>query len=427
MSILVVGGGGREHAMVKKLRENSRVDKIFVTPGNGGIANDAVCVDISATDIDKISEWAAENKISFAVVAADNPLCMGLVDLLNEKGINCFGPTKDAAIIEGSKVFSKNLMKKYGIPTAEFEVFTDLDDALAYLNSASFPLVIKSDGLAYGKGVYIVENLEDARYALNSIMKDKIFGESGDKVVIEEFLEGPEVTVLSFTDGHCVRPMLSSMDHKRIFDGDKGPNTGGMGVIAPNPHYTKEIAEQCMREIFIPTIEAMNAEGRTFKGCLYFGLMLSSKGPKVIEYNCRFGDPETQALLPLLKTDLFEIMLAVSEERLGELDIEWSDKSSCCVMLVSKGYPGSFEKDKEITGLDSEALYAEDIFVYHSGTKQTDGKLLTSGGRVLGVVALADNLKNAQKRTYEACSHISFDGMQFRRDIGAKAFENIGG
>jgi len=427
MKILVVGGGGREHAMVKKLRENSRVDKIFVTPGNGGIANDAVCVDISATDIDKISEWAAANKISFAVVAADNPLCMGLVDLLNEKGINCFGPTKDAAIIEGSKVFSKNLMKKYGIPTAEFEVFTDLDDALAYLNSASFPLVIKSDGLAYGKGVYIVENLEDARYALNSIMKDKIFGESGDKVVIEEFLEGPEVTVLSFTDGHCVRPMLSSMDHKRIFDGDKGPNTGGMGVIAPNPHYTKEIAEQCMREIFIPTIEAMNAEGRTFKGCLYFGLMLSSKGPKVIEYNCRFGDPETQALLPLLKTDLFEIMLAVSEERLGELDIEWSDKSSCCVMLVSKGYPGSFEKGKDIRGLDSVALGAEDIFVYHSGTKQTDGKLLTSGGRVLGVVALADNLKNAQKRAYEACSHISFDGMQFRRDIGAKAFENIGG
>ena len=427
MKILVVGGGGREHAMVKKLRENSRVDKIFVTPGNGGIANDAVCVDISATDIDKISEWAAENKISFAVVAADNPLCMGLVDLLNEKGINCFGPTKDAAIIEGSKVFSKNLMKKYGIPTAEFEVFTDLDDALAYLNSASFPLVIKSDGLAYGKGVYIVENLEDARYALNSIMKDKIFGESGDKVVIEEFLEGPEVTVLSFTDGHCVRPMLSSMDHKRIFDGDKGPNTGGMGVIAPNPHYTKEIAEQCMREIFIPTIEAMNAEGRTFKGCLYFGLMLTSKGPKVIEYNCRFGDPETQALLPLLKTDLFEIMLAVSEERLGELDIEWSDKSSCCVMLVSKGYPGSFEKGKDIRGLDSAALGAEDIFVYHSGTKQTDGKLLTSGGRVLGVVALADKLKNAQKRAYEACSHISFDGMQFRRDIGAKALENIGG
>ena len=427
MNILVVGGGGREHAMVKKLRENSRVDKIFVTPGNGGIANDAVCVDISATDIDKISEWAAENKISFAVVAADNPLCMGLVDLLNEKGINCFGPTKDAAIIEGSKVFSKNLMKKYGIPTAEFEVFTDLDDALAYLNSASFPLVIKSDGLAYGKGVYIVENLEDARDALNSIMKNKIFGESGDKVVIEEFLEGPEVTVLSFTDGHCVRPMLSSMDHKRIFDGDKGPNTGGMGVIAPNPHYTKEIAEQCMREIFIPTIEAMNAEGRTFKGCLYFGLMLSSKGPKVIEYNCRFGDPETQALLPLLKTDLFEIMLAVSEERLGELDIEWSDKSSCCVMLVSKGYPGSFEKGKDIRGLDSVALGAEDIFVYHSGTKQTDGKLLTSGGRVLGVVALADKLKNAQKRAYEACSHISFDGMQFRRDIGAKAFENIGG
>ncbi|MGI6462596.1 MAG: phosphoribosylamine--glycine ligase [Candidatus Scatomorpha sp.] len=427
MNILVVGGGGREHAMVKKLRENSRVDKIFVTPGNGGIANDAVCVDISATDIDKISEWAAANKISFSVVAADNPLCMGLVDLLNEKGINCFGPTKDAAIIEGSKVFSKNLMKKYGIPTAEFEVFTDLNEALAYLDSASFPLVIKSDGLAYGKGVYIVENLEDARDALNSIMKDKIFGESGDRVVIEEFLEGPEVTVLSFTDGHCVRPMLSSMDHKRIFDGDKGPNTGGMGVIAPNPHYTKEIAEQCMREIFIPTIEAMNAEGRTFKGCLYFGLMLTSKGPKVIEYNCRFGDPETQALLPLLKTDLFEIMLAVSEERLGELDIKWSDKSSCCVMLVSKGYPGSFEKGKDIRGLDSAALGAEDIFVYHSGTKQTDGKLLTSGGRVLGIVALADKLKNSQKRAYEACSHISFDGMQFRRDIGAKAFENIGG
>lgn len=427
MNILVVGGGGREHAMVKKLRENSRIDKIYVAPGNGGIANDAVCIDISATDIEKISEWAAENKISFAVVAADNPLCMGLVDLLNTKGINCFGPSKDAAIIEGSKVFSKNLMKKYGIPTAEFEVFTDLDEALAHLEKASFPIVIKSDGLAYGKGVYIVESLEDARDALNSIMKDKIFGESGDRVVIEEFLEGPEVTVLSFTDGRCVRPMLSSMDHKRIFDGDKGPNTGGMGVIAPNPHYTEKIAEQCMREIFIPTIEAMNAEGRTFKGCLYFGLMLTSKGPKVIEYNCRFGDPETQAILPLLETDLFEIMLAVSEERLGELDIKWSGKSSCCVMLVSKGYPGSFEKDKEITGLDSEAPYAEDIFVYHSGTKQTDGKLLTSGGRVLGVVALADKLKNAQKRAYEACSHISFDGMQFRRDIGAKALENIGG
>lgn len=427
MNILVVGGGGREHAMVKKLRENSKIEKIFVTPGNGGIAKDAVCIDIGATDIEKIADWAALNNISFAVVAADNPLCMGLVDLLNNKGINCFGPTKDAAIIEGSKVFSKALMKKYGIPTAEFEVFTDLNEALAYLEKASFPIVIKSDGLAYGKGVYIVDNLSDAQAALNLIMKDKLFGESGDKVVIEEFLEGPEVTVLSFTDGHCVKPMLSSMDHKRIFDGDKGPNTGGMGVIAPNPHYTKEISEQCMREIFIPTIEAMNAEGRTFKGCLYFGLMLTSKGPKVIEYNCRFGDPETQALLPLLRTDLLEIMLAVSEERLGELDIEWSDKSSCCVMLVSEGYPGAFEKGKEISGLDSAALKREDIFVYHSGTKLEGDKLLTSGGRVLGVVALDDNLKDARKKVYEACPHINFEGMQYRRDIGTKALENIGG
>lgn len=427
MNILVVGGGGREHAIVKKLRENSKVDKIFVAPGNGGISYDAVCIDISATDIEKIAEWAAENKISFAVVAADNPLCMGLVDLLNAKDIPCFGPTKDAAIIEGSKVFSKTLMKKYCIPTSEFEVFTDYKEALDYLERTSYPTVIKSDGLAYGKGVYIAENFSVAQTALSSIMKDKIFGESGNRVVIEEFLEGSEVTVLSFTDGHCVKPMLSSMDHKRIFDGDKGPNTGGMGVVAPNPLYTDEIAEQCMREIFIPTIKAMSAEGRTFKGCLYFGLMLTSKGPKVIEYNCRFGDPETQALLPLLRTDLLEIMLAVSEERLGELDIEWSDKSSCCVMLVSEGYPGAFEKGKEISGLDSAALKREDIFVYHSGTKLEGDKLLTSGGRVLGVVALDDNLKDARKKVYEACPHINFEGMQYRRDIGTKALENIGG
>lgn len=423
MDILVVGGGGREHAIIKKLRESGRIDKIYAAPGNGGIARDAVCIDIASTDVEKIAEWASENGISYAVVAPDNPLCMGLVDLLSEKNIPCFGPTKAAAIIEGSKAFSKSLMKKYGIPTAGFEIFTGLSEALEYLNDVNFPIVIKSDGLAYGKGVYIAESLEEARAAVRSLMEQRVFGDSGDKVVIEEFLRGPEVTVLSFTDGHCVKPMLSSMDHKRVFDGDRGPNTGGMGVIAPNPHYTDEIAAQCMREIFIPTMEAMKAEGRTFKGCLYFGLMLTAAGPKVIEYNCRFGDPETQALLPLLKTDLFEIMLAVSEERLGELEIEWSEKSSCCVMLSSGGYPGPYEKGKVISGLDSALLKSEDIFVYHSGTRREGEKLLTSGGRVLGAVALAGTPEEAKARAYDACSSIYFEGMHYRRDIGMKALE----
>ena len=422
MKILVVGGGGREHTIIKKLKENPEVEKIYALPGNGGIAKDAECVDIGAKDIDAIVTFAFENKIDFAVVAPDDPLVLGAVDALEAHGIPCFGPEKKAAIIEGSKVFSKNLMKKYGIPTAAYEVFTDMNAALKYVETAPLPTVIKADGLALGKGVIIAETREDAKAAIKSMMEDRIFGDSGASVVIEEFLTGPEVSVLAFTDGKTMVPMVSSMDHKRALDGDKGLNTGGMGTIAPNPYYTPEVAKQCMETIFLPTMEAMNAENRTFKGCLYFGLMITPKGPKVIEYNCRFGDPETQVVLPLLKSDLLTIMMAVCDERLDEVEVRFSDKSACCVVVASGGYPVKYGKGYEITIPDS---LAADVFV--AGAAQKDGKLVTSGGRVLGVTATADTLKEAIDKAYEAAGKISFENSYYRKDIGQRALKALEG
>lgn len=418
MKILVVGGGGREHAIIKKLKLNKKVEEIFALPGNGGISLDATCVPIGAKEIDKITDFAVENKIDFAVVAPDDPLVLGAVDSLEAKGIKCFGPTKAAAIIEGSKVFSKNLMKKYKIPTAEYEVFTNATEALNYLENSQYPIVIKADGLALGKGVIIATNKSEAKDAISSIMEDKIFGASGNNIVIEEFLTGPEVSVLCFTDGKTIVPMVSSMDHKRVGDNDTGKNTGGMGTIAPNPCYTKEMALRCEKEIFIPTINAMNNEGRTFKGCLYFGLMLTPKGPKVIEYNCRFGDPETQVVLPLLKTDLLEVMMATAEERLNGIDVVFEDKSACCVILASNGYPESYEKGFEITIDDS---ISGEVFI--AGATKKDGKLLTSGGRVLGVTTIGDTLKDAIKSTYAEIEKINFTGKYYRKDIGKKATE----
>lgn len=416
MKIMVVGGGGREHAIIKKIKENKQVEEIYALPGNGGIAKDAVCVDISATDIDGITAFATENAIDYAVVAPDDPLVLGLVDILEAKGIPCFGPNKAAAIIEGSKVFSKNLMKKYGIPTAEYEVFTDMEKALAYLETAPVPTVIKADGLALGKGVIIANDREEAKNAVISMMRDKQFGKSGDSIVIEEFLTGPEVSVLSFTDGKTVVPMISSMDHKRAGDNDTGLNTGGMGTVAPNPCYTKEIADECMEKIFLPTIRAMKAEGRAFKGCLYFGLMITEKGPKVIEYNCRFGDPETQVVLPLLESDLLTVMQAVTDERLSEVEVKFSDKNACCVIMASEGYPVSYEKGFEIT-------IPEDVSkdVYIAGAKLSQDKLLTNGGRVLGVVSIADTLENAVRDSYKKVEKITFGNSYYRKDIGAKA------
>ena len=396
MNILVVGGGGREHAIIKSVKKNANVEKIYALPGNGGIAADAECVDIGAKEIDKIVAFAVENKIDYAIVAPDDPLVLGAVDALSEKGIPCFGPNARAAIIEGSKAFSKNLMKKYHIPTAEYEIFDNLKEAVSYLKTVSFPTVIKADGLALGKGVIIAQNYNEAVDAVRSMMEDKVFGASGDHVVIEEFLTGPEVSVLSFTDGKTVVPMVSSMDHKRARDNDEGLNTGGMGTIAPNPYYTKEIADLCMETIFLPTMRAMNAEDRTFKGCLYFGLMLTPKGPKVIEYNCRFGDPETQVVLPLLKSDLLEIMQAVTEERLADTKVEFSDGAACCVIMASDGYPSHYEKGYEIT-IPAEV----EPHVYVAGATTKDGKLLTSGGRVLGVTAEAEDLKAAINKAYE--------------------------
>ena len=418
MKIMVVGSGGREHAIIKKIKENKNVETIYALPGNGGMVKDAVCVDIKATDLDKVVSFAVENNIDYAIVAPDDPLVLGLVDLLEEKGIPCFGPRKNAAIIEGSKVFSKNLMKKYGIPTAEYEVFDNYDDAKKYLETAPIPTVIKADGLALGKGVIIANTRQEAFDALSSIMLDKAFGKSGDKVVIEEFLEGPEVSVLSFTDGKVVIPMVSSMDHKRIGDFDTGLNTGGMGTIAPNPYYTDEIAKESMEKVFIPTIEAMNKEGRTFKGCLYFGLMITKKGVKVIEYNCRFGDPETQVVLPLLKSDLLTVMQAVTNETLSETKVEFLDKNACCVIMASKGYPTAYEKGFEIT-IPTEI---EDK-VYVAGAKVENGKLLTNGGRVLGVTNIADSLSEAIKLSYKDVKNITFDGAYYRNDIGAKALK----
>ena len=422
MKVLVVGGGGREHALVRKIKESKKVDEIFCTPGNGGISYDAKCFDVAATDIDGVVNLAKEIKADLVVVAPDDPLVAGMVDALNEAGFKTFGPRANAAIIEGSKVFSKELMQKYNIPTAEYKVFDNAEEAIDYIKERNeFPTVIKADGLALGKGVIIPENLEDAIAGVKEIMEDKIFGASGNNIVVEEFLTGPEVSVLAFTDGKCVKPMVSSMDHKRALDGDKGLNTGGMGTVSPNPYYTQEVEKECMDKIFIPTINAMNNEGRTFKGCLYFGLMITPKGPKVIEYNCRFGDPETQVVLPRLKTDIVDIFEAIDNETLSDLDVEWSDDACACVIMASGGYPKSYPKGIEITGLSNGQL--DGVTVYHAGTKLQDNKLVTSGGRVLGVTALGDTLENALKKSYDAVEKIHFEGAHYRRDIGKRALE----
>lgn len=422
MKVLVVGGGGREHALVRKIKESKKVDEIFCTPGNGGISYDAKCFDVAATDIDGVVNLAKEIKADLVVVAPDDPLVAGMVDALNEAGFKTFGPRANAAIIEGSKVFSKELMQKYNIPTAEYKVFDNAEEAIEYIKERNeFPTVIKADGLALGKGVIIPENLDDAIAGVKEIMEDKIFGASGNNIVVEEFLTGPEVSVLAFTDGKCVKPMVSSMDHKRALDGDKGLNTGGMGTVSPNPYYTQEVAKECMDKIFMPTINAMNNEGRTFKGCLYFGLMITPKGPKVIEYNCRFGDPETQVVLPRLKTDIVDIFEAIDNETLSDLDVEWSDDACACVIMASGGYPKSYPKGIEITGLSNGQL--DGVTVYHAGTKLQDNKLVTSGGRVLGVTALGDTLENALKKSYDAVEKIHFEGAHYRRDIGKRALE----
>ena len=421
MKLLVVGGGGREHAIIKKLKENPEVEKIFALPGNGGIAADAECVPIGAKDIPAMVAFAVEQQVDYAVVAPDDPLVLGAVDALNEKGIPCFGPTAAAAQIEGSKVFAKDLMKKYGIPTAAYESFDDAAAALRYLDTAEMPIVVKADGLALGKGVIIAQTREEARQAVVSMMEEGMFGQSGSRVVIEEFLTGPEVSVLSFTDGETVVPMVSSMDHKRARDNDQGLNTGGMGTVAPNPYYTDAIAAQCMEEIFLPTIRAMKAEGRPFRGCLYFGLMLTPKGPKVIEYNCRFGDPETQVVLPLLESDLLAIMRATTDGTLDKVEVRFSPKSAACVVLASGGYPQHYEKGKVITGLVNGQLPGGEAVVYHAGTALKDGQLVTAGGRVLGVTATADTLKQALEKAYAASEQIHFDGLHKRTDIGARA------
>ena len=416
MRLMVVGGGGREHAIIKKLKENKNVEEIFALPGNGGMAKDATLVNIGAKEIEKIAEFAVENKIDFAVVAPDDPLVLGCVDALEKVGIPAFGPKANAAIIEGSKVFSKNLMKKYGIPTATYEVFEDAETALKYVESCPIPTVIKADGLALGKGVIIATERCEAIDAVRSIMQDKKFGASGNRIVVEEFLTGPEVSVLAFTDGKTLIPMVSSMDHKRAHDNDMGLNTGGMGTVAPNPYYTEAIAEECMKTIFLPTIEAMNKEGREFRGCLYFGLMLTPHGPKVIEYNCRFGDPETQVVLPLLESDLLEVMMATASQTLDKCDVKFAKKNACCVIMASKGYPEKYESGFEIT-------IAPEVYdnVYVAGAKLSDGKLLTAGGRVLGVTAVADSLESAISAAYEKVEGVSFEGAFFRHDIGKRA------
>ena len=416
MKVLVVGSGGREHAIIKKIKQNKEVEKIFALPGNGGMAEDAECVDIKATDIDGIADFAEKNGVDYAVVAPDDPLVMGCVDALEERGIPCFGPNKRAAIIEGSKVFSKNLMKKYGIPTAEYRVFDSPSEALEYIETAPIPTVIKADGLALGKGVIIAGTRQEARAAVKEIMEDKKFGDSGKEIVVEEFLEGPEVSVLSFTDGKTVVPMVSSMDHKRALDNDLGLNTGGMGTVAPNPFYTESVAKECMEKIFLPTMNAMNAENRTFKGCLYFGLMLTKDGPKVIEYNCRFGDPETQVVLPLMTGDLLTVMKAVTEQKLSQVEVKFENKHACCVVMASKGYPSAYEKGFEITLEDD---VKQNVFV--AGAVKKDNKLLTNGGRVLGVTEKGDSLKEAVEKAYRSVEKVHFDNAFYRRDIGKRA------
>ena len=416
MKVMVIGGGGREHAIIKKLKENKSITEIFALPGNGGIAADALCVDIGAKDIEKQVEFAVANKIDYAVVAPDDPLVLGAVNKLQKVGIPCFGPEKKAAVIEGSKVFSKCLMKKYSIPTAEYEVFENTRDALDYLDRAAMPTVIKADGLALGKGVIIAQTTEQAKNAVLSMMEEKVFGESGSRVVIEEYLTGPEVSVLTFTDGKTIVPMVSSMDHKRALDGDKGLNTGGMGTVAPNPYYTEEIAKECMEKIFLPTVRAMNAEGRTFKGCLYFGLMLTKDGPKVIEYNCRFGDPETQVVLPLLESDLFTIMQAVTNQTLDKTEVRFKNGCAACVIMASDGYPQKYQSGFE---LHIDESVKDSVFI--AGAKRENGVLKTAGGRVLGVTATADTLKKALDSAYEKVNHVHFENAFWRKDIGAKA------
>lgn len=416
MKILVIGSGGREHAIIKKIKQNKNVSEIYAIPGNGGIERDAICINIKATDINAIKDFAKKNNIDYAIVTPDDPLVAGLVDALEEIKIPCFGPNKNAAIIEGSKVFAKNLMKKYKIPTAEYETFESYDKAIEYLKTAPMPTVIKADGLALGKGVIIAETKEKAFDTVKNIIKDKAFGKSGDRIVIEEFLEGVEVSILSFTDGKTIIPMISSMDHKRIGDKDTGLNTGGMGTIAPNPYYTKEIAKECFEKIFIPTISAMNKEGRTFKGCLYFGLMITKDGAKVIEYNCRFGDPETQVILPLLKSDLLDIMIATTNGNLDKVKVEFENKSAACIIMASEGYPLEYKKGFAIN-------IPKDIIerVYFAGVKKENEKLLTNGGRVLGITNIADTLDKAIKLSYEDARQISFEGAYYRKDIGEKA------
>ena len=421
MKVLVVGGGGREHTICWKLGQSPKVDKLYCAPGNGGIASIAECVPIKATDIEAIADFAEKEKIDLTVVAPDDPLVMGLVDILESRGLRAFGPRANAAIIEGSKVFSKELMKKYGIPTAGYEVFDDPAKAVEYLSSGSFPAVIKAEGLALGKGVIIAQSFDEAEAAIHEMMENNKFGDAGKRVVIEEFLSGPEISVLAFTDGKTMRPMVSAQDHKRAYDNDQGLNTGGMGTFSPSRIYDEKMAEECMNNIFLPTMNAMNAEGRTFKGVLYFGLMSTKDGVKVIEYNCRFGDPETQVVLPRLEGDLLEIFEAIIDERLAEVDFGWSNTGCVCVVAASGGYPEKYESGKEITGIaDAESM--ENVTVFHAGTKAEDGRIYTAGGRVLGITALADSLDSAIELAYKAVDKVHFDKMHFRRDIGIKKY-----
>ncbi|HOL83905.1 MAG TPA: phosphoribosylamine--glycine ligase [Thermoclostridium caenicola] len=419
MKVLVVGGGGREHALVWKLAQSPDVTKLYCAPGNGGIGEIAELVPIGAMDVDGIVNYSKAHQIDLVVVAPDDPLAIGMVDALETAGIKAFGPRKNAAVIEASKVFAKELMKKYRIPTADYRVFDNSRDAMEYVSQAELPLVVKADGLALGKGVLICHTRDEAIQAVRSIMEDKKFGSAGQRIVVEEFLTGPEVSVLAFTDGRTIKPMVSVQDHKRAFDQDKGPNTGGMGTFSPSRVYTEDIARECMETIFRPTVEAMNQEGRTFKGVLYFGLMLTEKGPRVLEYNARFGDPETQVVMPRLKTDLLKIMQAVVNEELDRIDIEWHEDAAVCVVMASGGYPEAYEKGFEITGLDQVANQS-DIMVFHAGTKKEGEKFLTNGGRVLGVTARGSDLEEARRKAYDAVSRIHFKNAHYRRDIGIK-------
>ncbi len=420
MKLLVVGSGGREHAVIRKLKENKEIEKIWCAPGNGGISSDAECVDIKATDKENMVKFAKENGVDFCIVTPDDPLALGMVDDMEAEGIPCFGPMKDAAIIEASKAFSKDLMQKYHIPTADYQTFDDAKEALKYIEEKNtFPVVIKADGLALGKGVLICETLDDAKTAVREMMVEHIFGKSGNTVVVEEFMTGPEVSVLAFTDGNVVKPMISSMDHKRVNDNDEGLNTGGMGTIAPSPYYTKDIANVCMETIFLPTIKALKEEGRTFKGCLYFGLMLTPNGPKVVEYNCRFGDPETQVVLPLLESDLYTIMRACHDGTLADVDVKWSEEACACVVEASGGYPVKYEKGYEIHGLDEDGQH-KGVVIYHAGTKKENGKYYTNGGRVLGITAKGTDLQEALDKAYAVVQEVGFDKMHYRTDIGKK-------